>query len=47
MLRLRSEAHTALAEIMAFTGSDQTTAMINQAIIEWHRQLKNAASEKP
>ena len=47
MLRLRSEANTALAEIMALTGSDQTTAMINQAIIEWHRQLKNAASKKP
>jgi hypothetical protein len=45
MLRLEGEANAALEAIMALTGADETTATINQAIIEWHRHLLQASTK--
>lgn len=47
MLRLGGAANTALDEIMNLTGSQQTTATINQAIIEWHRHLLRTSTINP
>lgn len=47
MLRLGGEANSALDEIMKLTGSQQATAVINQAIVEWHRHLLKTSTNNP
>lgn len=47
MLRLVGAASTALDEIMKLTGSQQATATINQAIIEWHLHLAKTSTKNP
>lgn len=47
MLRLGGAANSALDEIMKLTGSQQATAVINQAIIEWHQHLLKTSTNNP
>ena len=47
MLRLGGEANSALDEIMKLTGSQQATAVINKAIIEWHQHLLKTSTNIP
>lgn len=47
MLRLGGEANSALDGIMKLTGSQQATAVINQAIVEWHRHLLKTSTNNP
>jgi SNF2 family DNA or RNA helicase len=47
MLRLGGVANLALGEIMKLTGSQQATAVINQAIVELHRHLLKTSTKNP
>jgi superfamily II DNA or RNA helicase len=47
MLRLGGVANLALGKIMKLTGSQQATAVINQAIVELHRHLLKTSTKNP